>query len=113
MPIYEYECQSCGARHEALQKLSDAPLLECPACHEPSLKKLVSAAAFKLTGTGWYETDFKNSGKPAEKQKNNEGGAASSGSGKPGNVTKSKDEKSGAAKADNAASSKGAKSQAD
>ncbi|MCG6886289.1 MAG: zinc ribbon domain-containing protein [Proteobacteria bacterium] len=63
MPIYEYECQVCGHRLEALQKISDAPLTECPACGEPQLKKLVSAAAFRLKGGGWYETDFKTGGK--------------------------------------------------
>ena len=61
MPIYEYQCQSCDHKLEAIQKLSDAPLTDCPACHEPELKKLVSAAGFRLKGSGWYETDFKNS----------------------------------------------------
>ena len=66
MPIYEYRCASCGHELEALQKLSDAPLTECPACHKPELKKLVSAAGFQLKGSGWYVTDFRNSGgKPA------------------------------------------------
>lgn len=63
MPIYEYECEICGDRLEAIQKISDAPLLECPTCGEPRLKKLVSAAGFRLSGSGWYETDFKNKGK--------------------------------------------------
>lgn len=69
MPIYEYQCQDCGHNMEALQKIADAPLVDCPACGKPGLKKQVTAAAFKLTGTGWYETDFKNSGKkePATK----------------------------------------------
>ena len=62
MPIYEYRCASCGHELEALQKLSDAPLAECPACHKPDLKKLVSAAGFQLKGSGWYVTDFRNSG---------------------------------------------------
>jgi len=60
MPIYDYKCEACGHSLEALQKFSDEPLLKCPACHAPALKKQVTAAAFKLTGTGWYETDFKN-----------------------------------------------------
>ena len=63
MPIYEYQCQSCHEGMEALQKLSDAPLLECPSCGEPALKKKVSAAAFRLKGGGWYETDFKTGNK--------------------------------------------------
>lgn len=60
MPIYEYECEKCGHRLEAIHKFSDAPLVDCPECNESALKKLVSSAAFKLKGSGWYETDFKN-----------------------------------------------------
>ena len=60
MPIYEYKCQECGFQTEMLQKISDPPAVNCPACGADSLKKLVSAAAFKLKGTGWYETDFKD-----------------------------------------------------
>lgn len=83
MPIYEYRCEACGHELEALQKMSDNPLVDCPACQAPALRKQVSAAAFKLTGTGWYETDFKNSGKqaPAKGQdgKAGDSGADSSG----------------------------------
>ena len=63
MPIYEYQCQACGELTEALQKLSDAPLTRCPACGEDALRKKVSAAAFRLKGGGWYETDFKTGSK--------------------------------------------------
>ena len=67
MPIYQYQCTDCGHALEALQKISDPKLVDCPKCNNPSLKKQVTAAAFKLKGTGWYETDFKNSGKkPAD-----------------------------------------------
>ena len=59
MPIYEYLCDSCGNRIEALQKISDEPLRICSACGLTSLRKLVSAASFRLKGKGWYETDFK------------------------------------------------------
>ena len=59
MPIYEYQCQACGHEHEALQKLSDEPLVTCPACSKPELLKKISAAGFRLKGGGWYETDFK------------------------------------------------------
>lgn len=62
MPIYEYQCQSCKHEFEALQKVSDAPLADCPDCGKPELRKKVSAAAFRLKGGGWYETDFKSSG---------------------------------------------------
>lgn len=63
MPIYEYQCQSCGHEYEALQKISDAPLTDCPACNKPDLTKKISAAGFRLKGGGWYETDFKSGGK--------------------------------------------------
>ena len=63
MPIYEYQCGSCGHALEALQKLSDALLVDCPACNKPSLKKQISAAGFRLKGGGWYETDFKSGNK--------------------------------------------------
>ena len=69
MPIYEYECRECGHKLEAIQRFSDAQLKTCPACSKDSLKKLISAAGFHLKGTGWYETDFKNKGKPATKKK--------------------------------------------
>ncbi len=68
MPIYEYRCSECGHRLEALQRLADAPLLECPACSKKSLVKLISAVGFQLKGSGWYATDFKHSGsKPPDK----------------------------------------------
>ena len=63
MPIYEYECGACGHQLEKLQKISDAPLLNCPACSEDELKKKISAAGFRLKGGGWYETDFKTGSK--------------------------------------------------
>ncbi len=63
MPIYEYQCKACGHRLEAMQKMSDEPLKKCPECGKPELKKLVSAAGFRLKGGGWYETDFKGGDK--------------------------------------------------
>ncbi len=63
MPIYQYQCAECGHSLEALQKMSDPKLTDCPQCNAPALQKQITAAAFKLKGTGWYETDFKNSGK--------------------------------------------------
>ena len=59
MPIYDYQCTSCNHELEILQKISAAPLTDCPACQKPTLRKKVSAAAFRLSGSGWYETDFK------------------------------------------------------
>jgi len=72
MPIYEYTCTSCGHEHEAMQKMSDAPLVECPACGKPNLKKQISAAGFRLKGSGWYETDFKGGNKKKEGQEKKE-----------------------------------------
>jgi putative FmdB family regulatory protein len=63
MPIYEYICEACGKTHDALQKMSDAPLTVCPACTAPQLKKKLSAPSFRLSGSGWYETDFKSGNK--------------------------------------------------
>jgi putative FmdB family regulatory protein len=69
MPIYEYRCSECGQDHEVLQKVSEPPLTECPACGKPALQKQLSAAGFHLKGSGWYATDFKGSGKkPVEKK---------------------------------------------
>ncbi|MEL0068144.1 MAG: zinc ribbon domain-containing protein [Gammaproteobacteria bacterium] len=61
MPIYEYKCKACEHKFDKLQKISDEPLEICPDCGKPQLVKLVSAAGFRLKGTGWYETDFKGS----------------------------------------------------
>ena len=63
MPIYEYCCQECGHLLEAIQKLADAPLTDCPECGKPALRKQVSAPTFRLSGGGWYETDFKTGDK--------------------------------------------------
>jgi len=63
MPIYEYRCEKCGHEMEAIQKMSDEPLSDCPACGESTLTKLISAAGFRLKGGGWYETDFKSGSK--------------------------------------------------
>jgi putative FmdB family regulatory protein len=66
MPFYEYRCGSCGHEFEAMQKMSDAPLTDCPGCEKTELVKLVSAAGFRLKGGGWYETDFKGKSKKKE-----------------------------------------------
>ncbi|MES9957347.1 MAG: zinc ribbon domain-containing protein [Sedimenticola sp.] len=63
MPIYEYRCDACGHELEAMQKMADAPLTDCPECGKPDLKKMISAAGFRLKGGGWYETDFKSGSK--------------------------------------------------
>ena len=67
MPLYEYECGACGHRFEIIQKFSDQPITECPKCRG-ALRKLQSAPAFQLKGTGWYATDYPKSGQaPADK----------------------------------------------
>ena len=65
MPIYEYICRSCDFEKEHLQKMSDAPVTQCPECGSQEYVKLISAAGFQLKGSGWYVTDFRN--KPAAK----------------------------------------------
>ena len=68
MPIYEYRCSSCGFQKEYLQKVTDPVLSVCPECGKSTFSKMLSAAGFQLKGSGWYATDFKNSGaKPAAK----------------------------------------------
>lgn len=78
MPIYAYRCESCGFAKDVLQKMSDAPLTDCPTCGKSSFKKQVTAAGFQLKGSGWYVTDFRggsgNTSAPAT-------GSGSSGSG--------------------------------
>ena len=59
MPIYAYKCESCGFAKDVLQKMADAPLTTCPACHAESFAKQLTAAGFQLKGTGWYVTDFR------------------------------------------------------
>jgi len=94
MPIYEYACKSCGHVFDALQKMAEDPLTDCPDCGEPELKKLLSAPNFRLKGSGWYETDFKK-----DNQRNLAGGPAKKDAkdGKDGKDSKTAD-KSGAAK---------------
>jgi putative FmdB family regulatory protein len=91
MPIYEYQCTECGYQTEVLQKISDDPLKDCPECGKPAMKKMVTAAAFRLKGGGWYETDFKSgkkknvhdSGDAAKSDSKSSGKAAADMAGKP------------------------------
>jgi putative FmdB family regulatory protein len=86
VPIYEYQCANCDYKLEAIQKVSDEPLLTCPKCSTNGLRKLVSAASFRLKGTGWYVTDFKH------KPKKQDGGKESTTAGD--DATKSADKTS-------------------
>jgi putative FmdB family regulatory protein len=69
MPIYEYRCDTCGFQKEYLQKLSDPKLTVCPECGKETFSKMLTAAGFQLKGSGWYATDFKNTGKPKDSGK--------------------------------------------
>jgi putative FmdB family regulatory protein len=90
MPLYEYECGACGHRFEIIQKFSDAPITECPTCRG-TLRKLQSAPAFQLKGTGWYATDYPKAGQPpADKDS---GGSTDSASGAQGAAKDDKSEK--------------------
>jgi putative FmdB family regulatory protein len=73
MPIYEFECCACGHRFDRLQKLSDPDPEACPTCGAPRVQRRISAPSFRLSGSGWYETDFKKDG---DKKRNLAGDAA-------------------------------------
>jgi putative FmdB family regulatory protein len=67
MPIYEYRCSSCGHQQEFLQKVSDKPITVCTQCGKETFSKMLTAAGFQLKGSGWYATDFKNTGRAPAK----------------------------------------------
>ena len=70
MPIYAYRCANCGHEKDVLQKLSDAPLTQCPACGKDAFSKQVTAAGFQLKGSGWYVTDFRGGNSAGAKASN-------------------------------------------
>lgn len=78
MPIREYVCQACGNKLERLQRLSDDPLTDCPECGESALEKKISAVGFRLSGGGWYETDFKSEGRRNVSGDSEQSGASTS-----------------------------------
>ena len=78
MPIYEYICEACDETYDALQKMSDDPLTDCPTCGKPELKKMLSAPSFRLSGSGWYETDFKSDNKRNVAESSSSGSTSSS-----------------------------------
>jgi len=83
MPIYEYRCQSCGHELEKLQRLNDPVLTDCPECGKKKLRRLISAAGFRLKGAGWYETDFKQGNKRNLAESPTEGGEGAKSADKP------------------------------
>ena len=115
MPIYEYLCQSCGHKLEKLQRLSDPTLTDCPECKQSELRRLMSAAGFRLKGAGWYETDFKQDNKRNLAESTNgkeEGGTKSESSGdkkESGAKTESAVKSDGAAKTSSAGNGSGDK----
>ena len=107
MPIYEYGCKSCGHTLDALQKMSDDPLTDCPECGEAALKRMISAPRFRLKGDGWYETDFKKDNQRNLAKSDNDAGKSgksdskkdsAKSSDKGSSTSKSSDSKSAAAK---------------
>jgi putative FmdB family regulatory protein len=103
MPFYEYRCEACGHEIEALQKVSDEPLLDCPECGRPALKKLMSAVGFRLKGGGWYETDFKSGNK---KNLHDSGGGKAAGGGEVAKTTGGESKSTAAPKVDKPAATK-------
>jgi len=102
VPIYEYQCEACNHKFEILQKISDPLLTLCPACNQDKLRKMVTAAAFRLKGGGWYETDFKDK----KSQKNILGGGDSTGTADKSDKSSSADSGSGASESKPAAADK-------
>ena len=97
MPIYEYECNGCGAHHEFIQKFNESPKRKCPTCGKQRLRKQVSAASFRLKGNGWYVTDFRDKKKPGGKDQSDgkgNGKSADSGSSTDSKSSSSSDSKS-------------------
>ncbi len=81
MPVYEYRCEACGEKHEALQKMSDDPLVDCPACGKPALRRVISPTAFVLKGSGWYRDHYglKSGGGKGDAGGSGKGGSAGTG----------------------------------
>ena len=113
MPIYEYQCQACGRRHEAIQRLADPVLTVCPDCGG-ALKKLVSSPAFQFKGTGWYVTDYaskKGAGSEGSKGSGKgEGGEQGASPSSEKNADKGSDRSSDSAKSSETKSSSDSKS---
>lgn len=89
MPTYGYRCSSCGHEVEALQKMSDAPLVTCPECGQDTLRRQIYAAGVVFKGSGYYTTDYKGSKSgstngskspaPSPSESSSDGGSSSEG----------------------------------
>ena len=106
MPIYEYVCKKCDHTLDALQKMSDDPLLDCPECGEPALKRLLSAPRFRLKGKGWYETDFKKDNQRNVLKSDAEPAKSEKAESKPGKADAKKTEKKADSRKESKADSK-------
>ena len=103
MPIYAYRCTGCGHELDVLQKVSDAPLTDCPSCHRPLLVKKLTAAGFQLKGSGWYATDFRDKAVAKKDAKAEPTGSGDSkGDGKPATETTARPAESAAKSSDTA-----------
>jgi putative FmdB family regulatory protein len=89
MPIYAYRCESCGFAKDVLQKISDAPLTQCPSCGADAYRKQVTAAGFQLKGSGWYVTDFRGGNSNANNGGNSSGTSAAATGAKSGDAASS------------------------
>lgn len=96
MPIYDYQCTSCGFKKEVMRKISEPNLTACPECGKETFTKQLSAPSFQLTGSGWYATDFKNSGaKKTEAKPESKSGSTS----EPASTTKTETKEASASAA--------------
>jgi putative FmdB family regulatory protein len=108
MPLYEYECESCGHRFEVIHKYSDPPIAVCPKCGG-EVRKLFSSPAIQFKGSGFYITDYARAGKSegeggssdkAQKSEGTSEGKASGGEAKTEAKTEAKSEKKDTAKSE-------------
>ena len=116
MPIYAYKCAACGHSKDVLQKISDAPLTQCPACGAAAFSKQVTAAGFQLKGSGWYVTDFRGgngaAGDKAGEGKTAETKPAEAGAAKTESAA-TKSDSSGGSKSESGTKSEGGSSKSD
>lgn len=83
MPTYEYACSTCDVTHEVQQKMTDPTLTECPACGQPTLRKLFSGVGIHFKGSGFYRTDSRDSKSAAAPAASTSGSSSNSSSGTP------------------------------
>ncbi len=98
MPIYAFQCDACGHQFDRLQKLSDPDPTECPVCAETQIRRQLTAPSFRLSGSGWYETDFKKDGDKKRNLTEKAEGSASESAKSEAKPEATSDAKSGAAK---------------